>query len=233
MYQIAVCDDSQQDSALLQNMLDDYEEALNEPMSVKSFPDAEALLGYISLNSYRPDLLLMDISLPGMSGLEAVRKLRTESFTGEVIFTTASPNYALAAYELDAKQYLMKPLNRQRFFAVLREIFQSGRKYLMVRQKRAVRKILLDDILYCETQGKHQVIHTSSEDVRVRITSGAMRRLVPPPRKFTALGAAYILNLDKISILSEDKVIFDGGKVLVLSHRRFCALLREVQWQKN
>lgn len=181
MYNIVVCDDNPQDSTLLQNMLDDYEETLNEPLNVKCFPDAEAMLGYISLNSYSPDLLLMDISLPGMSGLEAVRRLRDGNFTGEVIFTTASPDYALTAYELNAKQYLIKPLNRQRFFAVLQDILCSGRKYLMVRQKRSVRKILLDDILYFETQGKYQVIHTCSEDVRVRITAGKMRTLVPPP----------------------------------------------------
>ena len=228
MHHIAICEDNYIDYALLQNILDDYELAMHDSLNVKHFPDAEAMLAYFSLNDYRPEVLLMDISLPGISGIEAVRRLRSDNFSGEVIFTTHSREYALSAFEVNARQYLVKPVDKQKLFTVLEDVLHSRRNYLFIRSQRTLRRVKFRDILYCETQGKYQVIHTRSEEIRVRITSHGIRELAPTPLIFTAFGAAYLVNIENIDSLVDGKVIFDGGKVLMLSRKKFHELKHTV-----
>ena len=181
MYKIAVCEDNPLDAAALQNILDDYEHHSREDLNVKNFSDAESMLDYFTAEHYSPEILMTDISLPGISGIEAVRILRGSGFSGELIFTTSSPDYALTAYELSARQYFLKPINPQKVFAVLQEIMHSRRDAIMIRNRKALRRIMFSDILYCETLGKYQVIHTRSEEIRFRVSAHEMRTLAPHP----------------------------------------------------
>lgn len=183
MYKIAVCEDNPLDAAALQDILDDYERCFRQDLNVKLFSDAESLLEYFWAEHCSPEILMTDISLPGISGIEAVRILRGAGFSGEVIFTTSSPDHALTAYELSAKQYFVKPLKAQKVFTVLQEIMHSRRNSIMIRNRKALRRIMFSDILYCETLGKYQVIHTRSEEIRFRVSAHEMRTLVPPPRQ--------------------------------------------------
>ena len=184
MYDIALCEDSPADAAAIQNILDDYEECTDDALRVRCFPDAESLTGCVLCAGYRPDLILTDIHLPGMSGVDAVRRLRDEGFSGGVIFITSSRAYALDAWELHASQYFVKPVKPADIFATLGSILPR-RKYLIVRQKKALRKIPFSEILYCETRGKHQAIITRSEEILVRSTSHDMKKkiLTPPPQE--------------------------------------------------
>ncbi len=183
MHTIAVCDNIPEDSAILQNLLDDYELAMNDILNVKCFTDAESMLEYFRMNDSKPELLFVNISLPGISGIEAVRKLRDDNFTGEVIFTASSPDYAFTAFELNARQYFLKPLNQQKVFTVLEQVLHSRKEYIAVKSGRSLRRLKCRDILYCETHGKYQIIHMRTEQIRVRLSSREIRTLVPPPRQ--------------------------------------------------
>ena len=181
MQKIAICESNPEDSAALQNMLDDYEKESRLNFTVRTFCDAESLVVSITCDDYKPDILLTGIFLSGMSGIEAVRKLRELGFYSSVIFTTSSPDYALTAYELDAAQYLVKPVNYARLTSAIDRIVGARNGCIVVKQRRAIRKIICNDILYCETKGKYQVIHMQTEDISVRMTARSMRKLVPPP----------------------------------------------------
>lgn len=80
MFDIALCEDNPTDAATIQNILDDYEECTGDALRVRCFPDAESLTWCVLRAGYRPDLILTDINLPGMSGVEAVRRLRDKNF---------------------------------------------------------------------------------------------------------------------------------------------------------
>ena len=179
MYDVALCEDSASDAAEIQNILDDYEEISHDELRVKYFTDAESLIKSITSN-YKPDVILTDINLPGISGIEAVKRLREEKFSGDVVFITASKRFALAAWELCARQYIVKPVTKDKIFQVLGSIFPA-REFIIVKHKRTLRKIPLSEILYCETRGKYQAIITRSENISVRITAHGMKNLLTPP----------------------------------------------------
>ena len=182
MYDIAICEDSPSDATEIQNILDDYEETSHEELRVKHFSTAESLLQSITSESYRPDIILTDINLPGISGIEAVKRLRESKFSGDVIFITASKGFALDAWELCARQYIVKPAAKDKIFSALGRIFPA-KEFIIVKHKRTIRKILLREILYCETRGKYQAIITRSENIFVRITAHGMKNLLPPPQE--------------------------------------------------
>ena len=75
-----------------------------------------------SIENYTPDILLTDINLPGLSGIEAVKKLRANNFSGDVVFVTSTKKYALDAWELSARQYLVKPVTQTKIFSALSNI---------------------------------------------------------------------------------------------------------------
>ena len=177
MYDIALCENSSSDAAMMQNILDDYEEKEHEDLRVRCFTRAETLIQSITRENYRPDVILTDVNLPGLSGIEAVRKLREVNFHGDVVFIASSGDYALAAWELCARQYIVKPVKRQKIFAVLGNILPR-RKFIIIKQRRSLRKIPFSEILYCETRGKYQAIITRSEEFSVRITGHEMRKLL-------------------------------------------------------
>ena len=232
MYEVALCEDNPIDEAEILNILDDYEEHANEDFRVKCFPDAENLTLSILSGGYRPDIIFTEIVLPGMSGIDAVRKIREENLSCIVIFIISPCDcheYALEAWRLKASQYLIKPLTYEKIFETLNDILPQ-RDYLFIKLKRCLRKIPFRDILYCETRGKFQAVITRSEEILVRITAHNMKKIFPCPRNcnFTDLGLTYLLNLDNVNMLIDGRVIFDGGKELILSRRRFQKVSREL-----
>ena len=187
MFSIALCESSQQDSAYMQNLLDDYELTARESLNVKYFPDAEQLLQCLQSGDYRPDLIITGIFLPGMSGIDAARTIRRYRYDAEIIFATRSTEHAIEAYELEAVQYLVKPVKSSRLFRVLDRLMSPREKYIFVRQGKTARKIPCSDILYCETLGKYQVVHTKHDELHIRITAREMKKLVHPPKYFYRL----------------------------------------------
>ncbi|MBQ7593587.1 MAG: hypothetical protein IJU48_04440 [Synergistaceae bacterium] len=174
MHNIAICSGNPEELTQLQNIIDDYEEFSNEDFTVKVFPSSEALT--LAMKSYRPDILVIDAA----GGIETVRNLRRENYTGEIIFTASNGEHALEAFDLEARQYFIRPINPQKFFRTLEKIMPP-KKFIIVKQRRNIRKILCDEILYCETNGKHQEIYTFNEKITVRITAREMKKLAPPP----------------------------------------------------
>lgn len=181
MYTLAVCESSFSDSARLQDILDDYEHKVNGNFTVRNFYDGGSLLVNVLAGKCIPDVLIADVSLPDMSGLEAVKRMRSAGFDGEVIFTAKTPDHAMEAFELDARQYFVKPVIPEKLYAVLEKILVASRKYIVVKHGRSLRKVMCSEILYFETQGKHQIIHTHTEEIPVRISAREMQKTCPPP----------------------------------------------------
>ena len=176
MHNIAICSGNSEELTQLQNMLDDYEEFTHEDFTVKVFPSSEILTSCINMENYRPDILVIDVE----SGIETVKNLRGKNYTGEIIFTATNGEHALEAFDLEARQYFVRPIDTQKFFRTLGKILPQ-KNFIIVKQRKNIRKILCDEILYCETKGKYQEIYTLNEKITVRMSSREMKKLVPPP----------------------------------------------------
>ncbi len=121
-----------------------------------------AMDAYHFFNTHPVDLLLLDIEMPGMSGLELTKNLSARR--PAIIFITSKREYAVEAFDLNVVDYIVKPLTSQRFVQAIdkaREVLESDHEevklnhdeFIFIRDSNIVRNLKLDKILYAEAMG--------------------------------------------------------------------------------
>ena len=155
MYIIAVCDDEEKELDRIEAFLIRYRDVKQTLVyQVERFASAEELLERVREEDYVPDLLLLDIFMSGMSGIEAAKEMRRLGHDMPIIFLTTSTDFALDAYRVDAIQYLVKPLNQERFFRALDSAIGQSYKIkesqIAIKVAGGIRQIQPNDIVYCE-----------------------------------------------------------------------------------
>jgi len=170
------------------------------------------------VESTRPDLLLLDVRIPEHDGIEVLRRIRHRP---EVVFTTAHEDYAVAAFELGAVDYLVKPFGRERLLAALdraRERLRQGRgqpgaveraldatgrplRRIFARKGTRVVPIAVVDVLRIDASGEYSEVHVPGESFLVRIP---LRELVArlDPDAFHQVHRSHVVNLDAVLHLS-------------------------------
>lgn len=158
MIRIAICDDS---SAFLHQakfLIEHWDAPAARSIVTELFEDADALL---SAHSQKPfDIILLDIVMPLLNGIDAAKELREKDKTVKIIFLTTTTEFAIDSYAVKASNYLLKPVNPDTLFACLDELIcdlQSIGKSIVVKGTDATHRIVLSDIEYVEAQLKHTV----------------------------------------------------------------------------
>ena len=126
MYRIAICDDEKKELDKTESLVLSWRRRHeDEDIFVDRFEDPEKMLTRIKEGEYIPDLILLDIYMPGKSGIKAARELRQMGNRGKIVFLTTSKEHALDAYGVDAAQYLVKPVGEKKLFSVLDKIMKN------------------------------------------------------------------------------------------------------------
>jgi two-component system, LytTR family, response regulator len=195
---------------------------------------------------YAPDLLFLDVQMPGMDGFEVLQKLSAETFPA-VVFTTAHDTYAVRAFEHSAVDYLLKPFDEERFrkavdrarlhlesgsnhaewirhlVSELREAQQArtGLQRLVIRSRGQVSFLRVDEIDWIESSHNHLRIHSGADVHLLRETIKEIEARLEPD-KFLRIHRCLIVNVDRIRRLEacgygEYLVVLRDGKKLSLS----------------
>ncbi len=198
------------------------------------------------IDELRPDLVLLDLSMPGLSGIEVAKRMRHRP---AVIFTTAYDQYAVAAFELQAVDYLLKPFDDQRFKAAVERarersqtpseltdgdrmkqaLYESG--YLsrvFVRERNRILVVPTGEIERLEARGDYVALHAGIKRHLVQVTIADMERMLDPGR-FVRVHRSHIVNLDYVVAFATDpkgalEVELRGGTKLSVSRARAQAL---------
>jgi DNA-binding LytR/AlgR family response regulator len=155
------------------------------------------------LKSEKVDILFLDIQMPEMTGLELLKTLRNPPI---VIFTTAYPNYALESYEIDAADYLLKPVAFDRFVKALNKAEDRLKSmnhtenadtpdYIFVKADGKLVKINIPDICYVEGLKDYVIIHTPQSKVVTHNTMKNIEALLLTDENFIRIHRSYIINL--------------------------------------
>ena len=173
------------------------------------------------INRFHPEIVFADIEMPGMNGLEMIRNL-----SGQVtapIFVTSHPEFAAEGYELDAFDYLVKPLSSERFTKCinrLQDFFQLREKaaafekesesnFITVRQGYDKYKINVHDIIYLEAMKDYTKLVTTSGHYLVLGTLTGMHEKLPAGN-FIRIHRSYIINCSRIDAVKGNKIfLFD------------------------
>lgn len=222
MYRIALCDDESVELIKTEQMLRHYEEKNPETeFEIERFGSADRLLERIREKDYAPDFILMDIYMPEKLGIDAAHELRAMGNKGKIIFLTASREHALDAFGVEASQYLVKPVSENMLFPVLdkviRDMEEVRRKYLLLRIDGRIQRVAVNDIVYCEAQGKIQYLYlTDGTQYGLRRTMAEIYEMLACYREFSRVGIAYIVNLEHVDSLNAQEIQMDNGKKIYL-----------------
>jgi DNA-binding LytR/AlgR family response regulator len=182
-----------------------------------------AVEAYNIVNKEHVDLLLLDIEMPGLSGIELTKNLGKKS--PFIIFTTAKTNYAVDAFELNVVDYLVKPIEPARFLRAVervREAMESNKEEIEVKDKEFVfvkdngilKKINADDILYLEAMGDYVKVFTPQKFHIVHATLKSIEEKLPAS-KFMRVHRSYIIALKKIDFIEEGVININGAAIPV------------------
>lgn len=230
MYLIALCDDEAAELDKTEQMLKSYEKDHPETtFLVERFESADGLLIKIREENYIPDVILMDIYMPEKMGIEAAKELRAMGNRGRIVFLTASKEHALDAFGVEASQYLVKPVSEDILFPILdnllKETEEGRKKYLLLRIDGRLRRVAVNDIVYCEAQGKVQRLHLSDDtQYELRRTMAEIYEMLACYREFVRVGIAYIVNLEHVESLSTQELQTDNKKKIYLPRGAYRAL---------
>lgn len=222
MYQIALCDDQTAELDKAEKILEAYNRAHKECVfSIQRFEHAEDFLEAVREDHYEPDLLLLDIYMPGRLGIEAAKELREMGKQCAIIFLTVSREHALDAFSVDAAQYLLKPISEESLFPVLNKLMENleeeQKKYVLFEGNGRVYRITLRDIVYCEAQRKSQCIYMSNGvSLTLRTTMTKVYEKLSEFEEFVKVGVAYVVNLEHIDSLNTQELLMDNGERIYL-----------------
>lgn len=178
------------------------------------------------LQSQSVDLLFLDIHMPQLSGLDLLRVLKVQT---RVILTTAYSEFAVESFELDALDYLLKPIAFERFLKAAQKAlnyslevsprWQSEEKtddYIFVKteSKGKMTKIKFADILYVEGQKNYVSINTKEESIVTLLNIKDLEERLPA-RQFMRVHKSYIVSLDKIGAIDGNQILFKNMKAYV------------------
>lgn len=182
---------------------------------------SDAMEAYNHLTSEHIDLLLLDIEMPGMTGIELTKKLSNKNAL--IIFTTAKTDYAVEAFELNVVDYLVKPVTLPRFlqaFEKAKEVMDSSKQevkiedqsFVFVKDSGILKKLNVDDILYLEAMGDYVKVFTSQKFHVLHSTLKAIEEKLPLA-KFIRVHRSYIVALGKIDFI-QDGMIHIGKAII-------------------
>ena len=125
MRTIVICDDVEIERLLLKEILCQYFEEINEEVSIIEYASGETLVADVEEGYLDMELLFLDIYMKKLNGMETARKLRQLQCKVPLIFLTASPDYAIESYEVQASGYLLKPFSEEKLMKLLNMILKT------------------------------------------------------------------------------------------------------------
>ncbi len=222
MYLIAVCDDSIEVLDQTSKMLELYGKRSSQiDLFVECFENAQQLIDRVRDKNDVPDLIFMDIYLPDKSGIDAARELRNMQIQSKIVFLTISRDYAFEAFQVDAIQYLVKPVEEKVLFSTMNKLMENmdkeDRKYILLRMEGRTWRIQLSNILYIEAWGKNQWLWLADGTQHLlHLTMAEIYGMLAPYQAFVKVGVTYIVNLEYIDSLNVKGIRLSTGKEIYL-----------------
>lgn len=237
MLEIAVCDDEPVMRKELFAHFSSYM-AKKQDMDyrISSFENGNQLLE----SGCEFDLIFLDIQMEKPDGMETARRLRRRGKRSHLVFVTVLKEYVFEAFEVEACDYLLKPLDAGYFRRTLDRVFryirqQPGEK-LLVQRGGQTQVVLLSECVYCEVQGRKIYIHQKNGEV-IDYYDRMEKLKCHVDGRFFQCHRSYLVNLDYVQGCGEGQVVLCHGEKIPVSRLRerelTQALLRHMKERRD
>lgn len=226
---LAVCDDKKDSLDAVSALLDAWRAERDTLLHCKLFQSAVELLEFARQERFT--LYLLDVMMPGMTGLEAAREIRRFDDAAEIVFLSSSPGFAYESYGVRALNYLLKPVTREKLFALLDQLRlreEKNAEALTLKTGAAIVRVPYAHISYVEVIGKHVYFHLT--DRNVREVTGSLKdfeaMLLHRP-EFMRVHRSYIVNMFQVEELTSSGLRTFQGESLPVSRLSYPQLQKD------
>ena len=222
MLKIAICDDEKEFRSAAEQMLKLYLEEKAVPYQADVFNVPSELVDMTEKGTVY-DIYLLDIYMPGISGMSIATELRNRDIKSPIIFLTSSTDHALEAFGVDATHYLLKPYTKDSFYVGMDKAMQSIASHkndsVILKVDNEYRSIPASKLIYCEAEDKYQRLYLENgERLLIRISGTELYKQLSEFDSFYHCGRAHIINLNHISRVTQSGAEFKNGMKLSLPH---------------
>ena len=169
MLQIAVCDDNIDELSNMVQLIDLYRTSRHLNCEHAVFPNGFELISALEKGK-RFDIYCLDIMMPGFTGIDAAKEIRTFDKTAPILFFTSSPEFALESYSVKAINYVLKPVSKEKLFFTFDELLEQIKTKdeedaVIVKSNEGIQKILISNLVFVEVIGRNVLYHLRSGKV--------------------------------------------------------------------
>mgnify|MGYP001580935939 CR=1 FL=1 len=220
MIKIAICEDEKDQQELLKEHIYQIFKELSIKYKLEIFNSGEELLENYSNDT---DVILLDIQMGQINGMDTARKIRTLDNKVEIIFITSLIEYALDGYEVRAYRYLIKPVKyenlKENIINCIKEI-DIKNKYIIVKEQGNLMKLDINEITYVEVQKETITIHTLNKVYKINGTMTNIEKEIDCSRFFRC-HKSFLVNLEHVKSIKQYVLVLENSEEVPVSRYRF------------
>ncbi len=227
MLSIAVCDDEVIECCNMAKRIKEIMEEIKMPCIIRQFQSGGELLQ--TLESF--DVVFLDIIMRELDGMKTAQIFRERASDKILIFVSSSREYVFEAYDVEAFQYLLKPVDDRKLKSVLQKAVLKTesrlQEFIIVSRERQKKKLFLDDIYYFEIKGRMVDAHGPEGIFTYYEQMGKLENKLQD-KGFFRCHKSYLVNLKYVDRYNRQEVILENGEKIVIAKRRYEQFVREV-----
>ena len=221
MIKIAVCEDEKETQLLIEDYLENILKDISIEYEIQKYISGEELL---ESNLKDIDILLLDIKMEKLNGMDTARKIREVDNEMEIIFVTSLIDYVQEGYEVRAYRYLLKPIEleelKKHVLTCIKDIEINKESHIKIKNKYNTYKIYLNEIKYIEVKKKDMLIHTINKNFDIKYSLGKIEKELNP-YKFIRCHKSFIVNLRYVENIKPNAAILESGEEVPISRYRY------------
>ena len=220
VYEVVIVEDSEAEAKVLLDHIAQYDAERKIGLHVTRFTSAEEFLE----KRDHCDLIFMDIDLPEMNGMAAARRLRADDPHTPIIFATNLAQYAIRGYEVDALDFIVKPISYYSFVMrmdrAVRAMRRNGSSNLTVTASNGISIVPIESIVYVEIKGHYLNHHLVGGEVLTERGSISKMEETLAPHAFVRISQGHLVNMAHITRMGPEELVVAGGETLYFSRPR-------------
>lgn len=223
-YKIAICDDDAQQRAYIHGMVSAWFQKNHHLAEIRLYTEARPFLFDYQVEKDF-DLLLLDVEMPQISGVELAREVRKDNGSVQIVFITGFYEYFSDGFDVAALHYLIKPVDAEKLYPVLEKAVSNlawRQRSVLISTPEADVKVPLAEILYAEADKVYVIIHTLHGDYRTRI---ALTKFAEPlDDTFLKVHRSFIVGLKHVQKVSRREITMLNGDNIPISRGMYDAV---------
>lgn len=229
---IAICDDNKLDALTARKVIRNTLNSLNKKADIEYYSNVESIQNKLFKKKEPLDLLILDIDMPGSSGLELAEKLRESNLKLLIIFLSNYEEFVFKAIEFQPFRYIRKtkleiemPIAIQSFINIIRI---NSDKQLVLNTDDGEMRVMVSDIMYFETDGrKLSICLNNDRKLLVNKTIIELRDMIAK-EKFIPIHRSCVVNADYVKKMHDTILTMKNGQQLVVSRRKYKDIKRQI-----